>query len=40
MGQEGVQSPPRVLVGQLGSRIGDQVWACGFVQTLRLQRRM
>jgi aspartyl/asparaginyl-tRNA synthetase len=40
MGQEGVQGPPRVLVGQLGSRIGDQVRVCGFVQTLRLQRRM
>jgi aspartyl-tRNA synthetase len=40
MGQEGRQGPERVLIGQLGSRVGDQVPVCGWVQTLRLQRRM
>jgi aspartyl/asparaginyl-tRNA synthetase len=40
MGDEGRQEPARVLVGQLGSRVGDQVRVCGWVQTLRLQRRM
>jgi aspartyl/asparaginyl-tRNA synthetase len=29
-----------VLVGQLGARVGRQVRVCGWVQTLRLQRRM
>jgi nondiscriminating aspartyl-tRNA synthetase len=29
-----------VLVGQLGSRVGERVRVCGWVQTLRLQRRM
>jgi nondiscriminating aspartyl-tRNA synthetase len=37
---EGEIRPARVLVGQLGTRIGDQVRVCGWVQTLRLQRRM
>jgi nondiscriminating aspartyl-tRNA synthetase len=37
---EGETRPARVLVGQLGTRIGDQVRVCGWVQTLRLQRRM
>jgi nondiscriminating aspartyl-tRNA synthetase len=40
MGEEGRQRPPRVLVAQLGPRVGDQVRVCGWVQTLRLQRRM
>jgi nondiscriminating aspartyl-tRNA synthetase len=41
MGEEGRQGPPpRVRVGQLGSRVGDRVRVCGWVQTLRLQRRM
>jgi len=40
MGQERRQGPARVLVGQLGSRVGDQVRVCGWVRTLRLQRRM
>jgi nondiscriminating aspartyl-tRNA synthetase len=40
MGEQGRQEPARVLVGQLGSRVGDQVRVCGWVQTLRLQRRM
>jgi nondiscriminating aspartyl-tRNA synthetase len=40
MGGEGQQGPARVLVGQLGARVGDQVRVCGWVQTLRLQRRM
>ena len=29
-----------MLVGQLGARVGHQVRVCGWVQTLRLQRRM
>jgi aspartyl-tRNA synthetase len=29
-----------VLIGQLGSRVGERVRVCGWVQTLRLQRRM
>jgi nondiscriminating aspartyl-tRNA synthetase len=37
---EGRQGPARVLIGQLGARVGDQVRVCGWVQTLRLQRRM
>jgi nondiscriminating aspartyl-tRNA synthetase len=37
---EGENRPARVLIGQLGTRIGDQVRVCGWVQTLRLQRRM
>jgi nondiscriminating aspartyl-tRNA synthetase len=40
MGEEGRQRPPRVLVGQLGSRVAERVRVCGWVQTLRLQRRM
>jgi nondiscriminating aspartyl-tRNA synthetase len=40
MGQEGRQGPERVLLGQLGLWVGDQVRVCGWVQTLRLQRRM
>jgi aspartyl/asparaginyl-tRNA synthetase len=40
MGQEGRQRPDRVLLGQLGLWVGDQVRVCGWVQTLRLQRRM
>jgi nondiscriminating aspartyl-tRNA synthetase len=40
MGEEGRQRPARVLVGQLGERVGDRVRVCGWVQTLRLQRRM
>jgi hypothetical protein len=40
MGQVGRQGPERVLVGQLGSRVGERVRVCGWVQTLRLQRRM
>jgi tRNA synthetases class II (D, K and N)/OB-fold nucleic acid binding domain len=40
MGQEGQQRLERVLLGQLGLRVGDQVRVCGWVQTLRLQRRM
>jgi aspartyl/asparaginyl-tRNA synthetase len=40
MGQEGRQGPARVLIGRLGARVGDQVRVCGWVQTLRLQRRM
>jgi nondiscriminating aspartyl-tRNA synthetase len=40
MGEEGRQGPPRVLVGHLGPRVGDTVRICGWVQTLRLQRRM
>jgi nondiscriminating aspartyl-tRNA synthetase len=40
MGEEGRQRPARVLVAQLGARVGDQVRVCGWVQTLRLQRRM
>jgi hypothetical protein len=39
MGQDG-RRPARVLVGRLGSRLGDQVRVCGWVRTLRLQRRM
>jgi nondiscriminating aspartyl-tRNA synthetase len=38
--QERRQNATRVLVGQLGARVGDQVRVCGWVQTLRLQRRM
>jgi nondiscriminating aspartyl-tRNA synthetase len=40
MGLEGRQAPARVLVGRLGSYVGNQVRVCGWVQTLRLQRRM
>ena len=40
MGQEGRQGPARVLIGRLGARVGDQVRVGGWVQTLRLQRRM
>jgi aspartyl/asparaginyl-tRNA synthetase len=40
MGQEGRQRPDRVLLGQLALWVGDQVRVCGWVQTLRLQRRM
>jgi len=40
MGLDGRQRPARVLIGRLGARIGDQVRVCGWVQTLRLQRRM
>jgi nondiscriminating aspartyl-tRNA synthetase len=40
MDDEGRQEPARALVGELGSRVGDQVRVCGWVQTLRLQRRM
>jgi aspartyl/asparaginyl-tRNA synthetase len=40
MGQEGRQRPDQVLLGQLGLWVGDQVRVCGWVQTLRLQRRM
>jgi aspartyl/asparaginyl-tRNA synthetase len=40
MGLEGRQRPARALVGQLGARVGDRVRVCGWVQTLRLQRRM
>ena len=40
MGEEARRRPSRVLIGQLGTRIGDQVRVCGWVQTLRLQRRM
>jgi aspartyl/asparaginyl-tRNA synthetase len=32
--------PARALVGQLGARVGDRVRVCGWVQTLRLQRRI
>jgi nondiscriminating aspartyl-tRNA synthetase len=37
---DGGEGPARVRVGQLGERVGDQVRVCGWVQTLRLQRRM
>jgi aspartyl/asparaginyl-tRNA synthetase len=40
MGQGGSEAPARVVVGQLGLWVGDQVRVCGWVQTLRLQRRM
>jgi aspartyl/asparaginyl-tRNA synthetase len=40
MGQEGRQGPARVLIGRLGAQVGDQVRVGGWVQTLRLQRRM
>jgi nondiscriminating aspartyl-tRNA synthetase len=40
MSEEGQHGPARVLVGELGARVGDQVRVCGWVQTLRLQRRM
>jgi nondiscriminating aspartyl-tRNA synthetase len=40
MGEEDRQGPARVLIGQLGSRVGDRLRVCGWVQTLRLQRRM
>jgi aspartyl/asparaginyl-tRNA synthetase len=40
MNQEGGRVPERVLVGQLGSRVGEQVRVCDWVQALRLQRRM
>jgi aspartyl-tRNA synthetase len=40
MGQEGRQRSDQVLLGQLGVWVGDQVRVCGWVQTLRLQRRM
>jgi nondiscriminating aspartyl-tRNA synthetase len=40
MGQERREAPGRVLVGQLSSRVGERVRVCGWVQTLRLQRRM
>jgi nondiscriminating aspartyl-tRNA synthetase len=38
--QERRQDATRVLVGQLGARVGHRVRVCGWVQTLRLQRRM
>ena len=34
------QPNPRVLVADIGSRVGDRVRVCGWVQALRLQRRM
>jgi nondiscriminating aspartyl-tRNA synthetase len=40
MSEEGRHGPPRAPVGELGSRVGDQVRVCGWVQTLRLQRRI
>jgi nondiscriminating aspartyl-tRNA synthetase len=40
MTDEDRQQPARVLIGQLGSRVGDRVRVCGWVQALRLQRRM
>jgi nondiscriminating aspartyl-tRNA synthetase len=40
MGEEARQAPARVLVGHLGSEVGNQVRVCGWVQTLRLQRRL
>jgi nondiscriminating aspartyl-tRNA synthetase len=40
MGLEHRQGPDRVLIGQLGAQIGNKVRVCGWVQTLRLQRRM
>jgi nondiscriminating aspartyl-tRNA synthetase len=36
----GPQQRERVVVAQVGSRVGDTVRLCGWVQTLRLQRRM
>jgi nondiscriminating aspartyl-tRNA synthetase len=40
MTDENRHQPARVLIGQLGSRVGDRVRVCGWVQTLRLQRRL
>jgi nondiscriminating aspartyl-tRNA synthetase len=40
MDHEGQHGPARVLVCQLGMRVGERVRVCGWVQTLRLQRRM